>query len=73
MVKKTDLEDYLKSCGWWAAGGTKHERWTNGTESTRMPRHKEIAYGTAKSVADYAESYLGANAKPAHKRKKPGK
>lgn len=53
-VKRRDLESKLKELGWWEVGGTKHGKWTNGTQITMVPRHKEINEWTAKGILKLA-------------------
>jgi mRNA interferase HicA len=54
-MKKKDLDRALKDLGYWKDGGTKHEKWTNGKHTEMVPRHKEIAEGTAKAILRRAE------------------
>jgi hypothetical protein len=50
--------------GWRDTGkGSKHEKWTNGVHSIAIPRHKEIAEGTAKAVLKEAGTYGQAQGK----------
>ena len=57
-MKSRDLKKRLKELGWWDTGkGSKHEKWTNGTHSIALPRHKEIPEGTARAILKEAEEY----------------
>ena len=63
-MKHRDLKRQLKKMGWWDTGkGTKHEKWSNGTHSVAVPRHKEISEGTAKAILKEAELYGGQSEK----------
>ena len=57
-MKLADLERKLKGLGWWDTGkGGKHTKWTNGTDSQPVPRHKEINEHTAKSILNFVEKH----------------
>ena len=57
-VKAKELKRRLTSMGWRDTGkGSKHEKWTNGVHSIAIPRHKEIAQGTAKAILKEAWTY----------------
>ena len=50
--------------GWWdTRTGAKHEKWTDGFHSVAIPRHAEIAEGTARAILKEASAYgvSGAN------------
>lgn len=49
-VKLTDLERKLKELGWWEIAGGKHAKWTNGSLTEPVPRHKEIDEYLAKKI-----------------------
>jgi len=59
MAKKRDVEKKLREHGWWPDGGTKHDHWTNGTQRTTLPRHKEINEHTAKGILRLAKANPG--------------
>lgn len=42
MVKREEVTDLLRRSGFHPDGGTNHERWTDGTRFTQVPRHGEI-------------------------------
>jgi hypothetical protein len=57
-MKARELKRLLRARGWWDTGkGSKHEKWTDGTHSIALPRHKEIAEGTAHAILKEAETY----------------
>ncbi|MHC4996574.1 MAG: type II toxin-antitoxin system HicA family toxin [Planctomycetota bacterium] len=59
-MKKKDLCAKLKEYGWWKAGeGGRYEKWTNGTQVTAVPRHREINEITAKSILKAARENPG--------------
>jgi hypothetical protein len=62
-VKKRDLEKQLRQLGWWEIDGTKHGKWTNGTQVTMVPRHSEIVEWTARGILKFAVQYPGPGAK----------
>lgn len=43
MVKRKEVTDLLKRNGFHSTGGTNHEHWSNGSEWTQVPRHREIS------------------------------
>ncbi len=57
-MKAKELKARLKALGWWDTGrGSKHEKWSNGVHTIAVPRHKEIAEGTARSILKEASEY----------------
>ena len=63
-VKARELKRRLSAMGWRDTGkGSKHEKWTNGVHSIAIPRHKEIAEGTAKAILKEAGTYGQAQGK----------
>jgi predicted RNA binding protein YcfA (HicA-like mRNA interferase family) len=60
-MKKTALEQKLKTLGWWKKReGKSHEIWTNGYATEPIPRHNEITEGLAKTIlrrATQAQSF----------------
>jgi hypothetical protein len=57
-------QEAAKTMGWRDTGkGSKHEKWTNGVHSIAIPRHKEIAEGTAKAILKEAGTYGQAQGK----------
>lgn len=57
-MKKRDLEQELKSLGWWRLReGSRHEIWTNGKETEPVPRHREIAEPLAKKILGKAHTF----------------
>jgi len=56
-MKKRDLEKRLKKLGFWLDGGGKHDKWTDGTHSIAVPRHREINKFTAEGIIEEAERY----------------
>jgi len=58
-MKKRDLESQLKKLGFWQVPGGKHDKWTNGTHSIAVPRHKEINEFTAKGILKEARLLSG--------------
>ena len=53
-MKKRDLEDKLRRLGYVLVGGGMHDKWTNAVVSIPVPRHREIAEGTAKAILKQA-------------------
>lgn len=50
-MKKAELVKLLVKNGWWLYDqGAGHEKWTDGTRKTTIPRHKEITENTAKNI-----------------------
>ncbi len=65
-MKKRDLEQSLKSMGWWLLReGSHHEIWTNGKETEPVPRHREVAEPLAKKILKKARAF------PAERRQMP--
>lgn len=62
-VKKRHLEQQLEELGWWRAGGTKHDKWTNGAQVTMVPRHSEINEWTARGILKLAKQNPGKGVK----------
>lgn len=59
-VKKKLLEKQLKKIGWWKyAEDSSHEKWTNGSLKTTVPRHRDINEITAKSILKLAKNNIG--------------
>jgi hypothetical protein len=57
-MKARDLKKRLISMGWHDTGtGSKHEKWSNGIHSVAIPRHREIAEGTARAILQEAMEY----------------
>lgn len=57
-MKAKELKRLLRAMGWWATGkGSKHEKWSNGIHSIAVPRHREIAEGTAQAILREAKIY----------------
>lgn len=57
-MKARDLKSRLSRLGYRDTGrGTKHEKWSNGIYTVSVPRHKEIAEGTARSILKEAVEY----------------
>lgn len=55
-MKVKDLKLKLRLTGFWDTGlGSKHEKWTNGSYSIAVPRHKEIPEGTARAILKEAK------------------
>lgn len=42
MTKRRDVVRFLESHGFWSLGGTRHEKFTNGTRIVLVKRHREI-------------------------------
>lgn len=63
MAKRRDVIKELEKNGWWAIGGTKHEKWTNGSQKTMVPWEREINEYTAKGIIKVATQNPGPNAK----------
>lgn len=58
VVKARELKRRLAAMGWRDTGkGSKHEKWTNGIHSVAVPRHREIAEGTARAILKEAQEY----------------
>lgn len=55
-MKQRDLVKRLKELGFWLVGGTKHDKWTNGFHTEMVPRHTEIAEGTARAILKRCEA-----------------
>lgn len=50
-MKRADLEKMLKRSGYWLEEhGANHDKWTNGSETEYIPRHKEIKELLAKAI-----------------------
>lgn len=59
-MKKKDLVAKLTALGWYKYDeGANHEKWTNGTTKTTVPRHREINEYTAKGIMKIAEQNPG--------------
>ncbi|MHC4885797.1 MAG: type II toxin-antitoxin system HicA family toxin [Planctomycetota bacterium] len=59
-IKKKDLCKKLGILGWWKYDeGTNHEKWTNGSQLTTVPRHREINELTAKGILKLAKANPG--------------
>jgi len=57
-MKARELKRRLAAMGWRDTGkGSRHEKWTNGTHSIAIPRHREIAEGTARAILREAAEY----------------
>lgn len=57
-MKARELKRRLAAMGWRDTGkGSKHEKWTNGIHSVAVPRHREIAEGTARAILKEAQEY----------------
>jgi hypothetical protein len=57
-MKARDLKRLLRLLGWRDTGrGAKHEKWTNGFHYIAVPRHREIAEGTARAILQEARAY----------------
>jgi hypothetical protein len=57
-VKARDLKKRLAAMGWRDTGrGSRHEKWTNGVHSIAIPRHREVADGTAWAILKEAAQY----------------
>jgi mRNA interferase HicA len=42
-MKRRELEEQLRRCGWWLLRrGGRHDVWTNGEATEAVPRHAEI-------------------------------
>ena len=59
MAKKRDIEKFLRDHGWWQVKGTKHDKWTNGSEYTILSRTREIKETIAKSIMKLAAANPG--------------
>lgn len=42
MTRRRDVVKYFTDRGFYSMGGTKHEKFTNGTVTIRIKRHREI-------------------------------
>lgn len=42
MTPRRDVVKYFKDRGFWSVGGTKHEKFTNGSVTILIKRHREI-------------------------------
>lgn len=42
MTKRRDVVRFFIERGFWSIGGTKHEKFTNGTVTILIKRHREI-------------------------------
>lgn len=42
MTKRREVVKFFESHGFWSAGGTKHEKFTNGRVTIYIKRHREI-------------------------------
>lgn len=59
-MKKRDLEKKLKKAGWWLdRHGGNHDIWTNGNNTTQVPRHSDVNELLAKSIVKEAEKNPG--------------
>jgi mRNA interferase HicA len=59
-MKKRDLEQSLKSLGWWLLReGGNHEVRTNGKETEPIPRHREVSEFLAKKIIKKAQAFPG--------------
>ncbi len=57
-MKSRELKKRLTAMGWWdTCKGSRHEKWTNGIHSVAIPRHREIAEGTAQAILKEAAEY----------------
>lgn len=57
-MKARELKRRLAAMGWRDTGkGSRHEKWTHGTHSIAIPRHREIAEGTARAILKEAAEY----------------
>jgi predicted RNA binding protein YcfA (HicA-like mRNA interferase family) len=57
-MKARELKRRLAAMGWRDTGkGSRHEKWTNNIHCIAIPRHREIAEGTARAILKEAEEY----------------
>lgn len=42
MTSRRDVVKYFEDKGFWSVGGTKHEKFTNGSVTILIKRHREI-------------------------------
>lgn len=42
MTSRRDVVKYFKGRGFWSVGGTKHKKFTNGSITILIKRHREI-------------------------------
>ena len=55
-MKRVDLEKRLNKLGWCLKRhGGSHDVWTNGILTEYVPRHNEIAEGTARKILRKAQ------------------
>ena len=58
-MKKQKLTKALMECGWYKyTEGKNHEKWTNGSLKTTVPRHSDINELTAKNIIKLARGSL---------------
>jgi predicted RNA binding protein YcfA (HicA-like mRNA interferase family) len=50
MVKRRDVVKELTKAGFVSRGGKKHEKFTDGTRITEVPRHAEVDDYTYRSI-----------------------
>lgn len=50
MVKRRDVIRLLEQNGFYNESGANHDRYTDGTRSTVVPRHREIDKYTMKDI-----------------------
>ena len=50
-MKRSDLERLMQENGYWLEEhGARHDKWTNGTKTDYIPRHREIKEPLAKAI-----------------------
>lgn len=49
-MQRRDLVDMLRAAGFHSCGGTKHDKFTNGSLTVMVPRHREIKESTARMI-----------------------
>jgi hypothetical protein len=59
-MKLRDLEEKLRSYGWWIKRDTgRHTVWTNGEQTEPVPRHSEINELLAKKILKKVAAFPG--------------
>jgi len=59
-MKKVDVEKQLRKLGWYLARhGGNHDIWTNGIDTTEIPRQREVNEFTAKAIIKIAKENPG--------------
>lgn len=57
-MKLHELFRELRELGWWSTGkGSKHDKWTNGTNTLAVPRHGEVSGRTAYKLVEQAKNF----------------